>query len=170
MSRVPSRVVLVVAACAAQLALVGVAVAGPLSARLTGDEYLLAVRPVDPIDPFRGAYVDLGYPTLSGSSEGGFWRPDAVPGERGEVFVPLVRDGDLWRGGTATRTRPAAGPYLRCDDSEWRLRCGIESWFLPQDKAVAVERAVASGSAVARVRIDARGHAALVGVESRPAG
>ena len=170
MSRLPSRVVLVAAACAAQLALVGVAVAGPLSARLTGDEYLLAVQPVDPVDPFRGAYVDLGYPTLSGSSEGGFWRPDEVPGERGAVFVPLVRDGALWRGGEATRTRPDSGPYVRCNDAEWRLRCGIESWFLPQDKAIGVERAVASGSAVARVRVDARGNAALVGVEVSPAG
>lgn len=170
MKRLPSRTALVAAACAAQLALVGVAVAGPLSARLTGDEYLLAVQPVDPIDPFRGAYVDLGYPTLSGSSESGFWRPDDVPGEQGEVFIPLVRDGGLWRGGEATRTRPDSGPYLRCNDAEWRLRCGIESWFLPQDKAIGVERAVASGSAVARVRVDARGNAALVGVEVSPAG
>jgi uncharacterized membrane-anchored protein len=170
MSRLPSRVVLVAAACAAQLALVGVAVAGPLSARLTGEEYLLAVRPVDPVDPFRGAYVDLGYPTLTGSAETGFFRPDEVPGERGEVFVALARDGELWRGGEATRTRPASGPYLRCSDAEWRLRCGIESWFLPQDKAIAVERAVASGTAVARVRVDGRGNAALVGVEVTPAG
>ncbi len=47
-----------------QLALVGVAVAPRLSARLTGDEYRLRVAPVDPIDPFRGAYVDLDYPDL----------------------------------------------------------------------------------------------------------
>lgn len=170
MNRLPSRLVLVAAACAAQLALVGVAVAGPLSARLTGDEYLLAVRPVDPIDPFRGAYVDLGYPSLSGSSENGFSRPAEVPGERGEVFIPLVRDGALWRGGEATRTRPDSGPYLRCNDDQWRMRCGIESWFLPQAEALAVERAVASGSAVARVKVDGRGNAALVGVEVSPAG
>jgi hypothetical protein len=50
------------------------------------------------------------------------------------------------------------------------MRCGIESWFLPQDEAIAVERAVASGSAVARVRVDGRGHAALVGVEVSSAG
>ena len=48
----------------AQLALVGVAVAPQLSARAFGDEYRMRVAPVDPIDPFRGAYVDLGYPDL----------------------------------------------------------------------------------------------------------
>ena len=51
-----------------QLALVGVAVAPRLSARLTGDEYRLRVAPVDPIDPFRGAYVDLDYPDLQTST------------------------------------------------------------------------------------------------------
>src|SRR4029078_7535393 len=47
-----------------QLVLLAVAVAPRVSPRLTGDEYLLRVAPVDPIDPFRGAYVDLDYPDL----------------------------------------------------------------------------------------------------------
>lgn len=46
------------------LALLAVAVWPQLSARFTGDEVVLRVQPVDPIDPFRGAYVDLGYPDL----------------------------------------------------------------------------------------------------------
>ena len=59
-----------------QLALVGVAVAPRLSARLTGDEYRLRVQPVDPIDPFRGAYVDLDYPDLGrGARREGRRRP-----------------------------------------------------------------------------------------------
>lgn len=170
MSRLSSRTLRVGAACLAQLALVGIAVAGPLSARLAGDEYLIAVAPVDPIDPFRGAYVALSYPSLNGADANGVQRQEQAPGERGEVFVPLVREGDLWRGADPVRSRPADGPYLRCSDAEWRLTCGIESWFLPQDKAIEVERAVASGSAVARVRVDGRGNAALMGVEVSPAG
>jgi uncharacterized membrane-anchored protein len=170
MSRLTPRALRVGAACLAQLALVAVAVAGPLSARLVGDEYLLEVAPVDPIDPFRGAYVALGYPGLNGGGAGGMPPQEPAPGERGEVFVPLVREGDLWRGGSPTRTRPEDGPYLRCDDTDWQRRCGIESWFLPQDKAIALERAVSSGSAVARVRVDGRGNAALVGVEVSGAG
>ena len=86
------------------------------------------------------------------------------------MFIPLVRDGDRMRGGPATRTRPGRGPYLRCSDAEWRLRCGIESWFLPQSEAIGLERAVARGTAVARVKVDSRGNAALMGVEVSPGG
>lgn len=169
MTVLSSRVARVATVCAVQLALVGVAVAGPLSARATGEEYLLTVVPFDPVDPFRGAYVDLAYPGLTGTSTGTV-EGQLAPGERGEVFVPLVQDGQVWRGGEATRARPSAGPYLRCDDSQWRLRCGIESYFLPQGEAKAVERAVAGGTAVSRIRVDSRGNAALIAVERAPAG
>ena len=168
MSRLPSRAVRVGAVCLVQLALVGAAVAGPLSARLTGQELLLEVEPVDPIDPFRGAYVDLDYPSLAGDA--GRISGDLAPGERGTVFIPLVRDGDRVRGGQATRTRPGRGPYLRCRDAEGRLRCGIESWFLPQSEAIALERAVGQQRALARVKVDSRGNAALLGIEVSPGG
>jgi hypothetical protein len=167
-----------------QLALVGAAVAGPLSARATGEEYLLDVAPVDPIDPFRGAYVALSYPGLPGSpvpmepppgheGEGESVEmsepaePPRAPGEPGQVFVPLERHGDVWRGGTPVRERPSEGPYLRCDDGRWQLRCGIESYFVGQERALELERAVVDGDAVARVRVDGRGNAALVAVETR---
>ena len=47
-----------------QLALVPLAVLPQLSARVTGETYRMRVAPVDPIDPFRGAYIDLSYPDL----------------------------------------------------------------------------------------------------------
>ena len=68
-------------------------------------------------------------------------------------------------GGAVHRTRPADGLYLTCDDSDWRLRCGIESLFLPQDEAAGLEAAVRAGTAVATVRVDGSGHAALLGVQ-----
>ena len=80
-----------------QLALVGVAVAPRLSARLTGDEYRLRVAPVDPIDPFRGAYVDLDYPDLN--------LDDEVAGDDGTVYITLEEDGEVW---TAERLHPRA--------------------------------------------------------------
>ena len=64
MSATTTRAVRVGAVVLAQLALVGVAVWAPLSARLTGETVVLRVEPVDPIDPFRGAYVQLAYPDL----------------------------------------------------------------------------------------------------------
>jgi uncharacterized membrane-anchored protein len=156
LTSLPGRVAVVVLL---QVALLGAAVAPQLSARLVGEEYRFRVAPLDPIDPFRGAYVDLDYPDLN--------LGDRVPGDEGAVYLVLAEEGGLWVATEGTRERPAEGPYLTCDDSDWRVRCGIESWFLPQDAARALERAVATGDAVATVRIDGRGNAALVAVERR---
>jgi uncharacterized membrane-anchored protein len=145
--------------CVVQALLVTGAVWPQLSARLSGQEVLLEVAPVDPIDPFRGAYVRLGYPGLPSGTE----RP--LP--NGTVFVPLERDGDLWTGAGLRTDAPERGPYLRCDSDGWSLRCGIESLFLPQDEAQRLERELLDG-AVARVRVDGRGNAALVAVEPQP--
>ena len=64
-----------------------------------------------------------------------------------------------------TRERPSGTPYLSCDDHDWRVRCGIESLFLPQDEAAAMQRDVGAGGMVAVVKVDGRGHAALIRVE-----
>jgi len=161
MSILTSRTGRVAVASLVQLALVPIAIAGPLSARLTGEEYLLEVAPVDPMDPFRGAYVALTYPGLPSSQE-----LTERGDESGDVaYVPLVRSSELWVGLPAVDERPESGRFLRCKDEHWRLRCGIDSWFLPQDEAYAMEQAVRKGRAVARVRIDSRGNAALIDVE-----
>jgi uncharacterized membrane-anchored protein len=166
----------VASAVLASLVLVGVAVWGPLSARVTGEEVRLRVAPVDPMDPFRGAYADLGYPDLPGQaqlldptltpqveeSEG-----EAVEDVRGTAHVPLTRQGEVWVGGPVQRSRPSDGLYLTCNDESWRLRCGIESGFLPQDEASALEDAVREGTAIATVKVDGRGNAALLSVTAR---
>jgi uncharacterized membrane-anchored protein len=147
----------------AQLALVAVGVAPQLSARATGDEYRLRVAPLDPIDPFRGAYVDLDYPDLSPGRDGRGGSP--LEGDDSDhVYVVLVRDGDVWVADDYTSERPDGGVYLACSDMYWDMRCGIESWFLPQDEARAMESDLADG-AIATVKIDSRGNAALVSVD-----
>lgn len=148
-----------------QLALVPLAVWPQLSARATGDDYLMRVAPVDPIDPFRGAYVDLRYPDLREPDMSD--PPSLEDGRSGAVYATLVRDGDFWVLGEYTRTRPADGPYLACNDHYWAIRCGIESWFASQDEASRLERAVAGEGAVATIRIDSRGNAAIVDLEPR---
>ena len=143
------------------LALAGLGVYPQLSAQLTGDEIRLRVAPVDPIDPFRGAYVDLSYPDLR--QPGGSNPPIMDDGESGDVFVTLQDRDGVWVASGWTRTRPDDGPYLACNDRAWEIRCGIESWFLPQDKAAAMERQITNG-AIATVRVDSWGHAVLVDV------
>ena len=147
------------AACLLSSALVPVAVWPQLSARLTGETYEMAVAPVDPIDPFRGAYVTLDYPGLEPA------QPTSWTGREEPVFVPLQRTAGsgLWTGGRAVREAPATGPYLRCDAGQGRLRCGIESLFASQDEARRLEQHLTDG-AVARVKVDGRGNAAVVGL------
>ena len=155
-----SRWGVLAAACVVQSVLVGAAVWPQLSARLTGEVYELAVAPVDPIDPFRGAYVALSYPALEAART-----PDR-PTPSGTVFVPLRRtDGSpVWTSRTAQQAPPASGPYLRCDSDGWQLDCGIGSLFASQDEARRLEVELADG-AVARVRIDRRGNAAVLGLQ-----
>ena len=148
-----------------QLALVPLAVLPQLSARVTGDTYLMRVAPVDPIDPFRGAYVDLSYPDLRTRDMSN--PPSFEDGESGALYATLVEEDGLWVLGTYTRTRPEQGPYLACDDRSWAISCGIESWFASQEDARRLEDEVADG-AVATVKIDSRGNAAIVDLQ--PAG
>ena len=146
------------AACLVQLCLLAGVLWPQLSARVAGEEYRFAVEPVDPIDPFRGAYVVLGYPDLPFQPTDSGERRD-----RGTVFVPLEQRDGLWIGREPVETRPSDGPYLRCQ-AEYVLRCGIESLFASQDDARRLEQELADG-AVATVRIDERGNAALMGIE-----
>lgn len=152
------RPVRVAAACLLSALLVPLAVLPQLSARVTGEEYRFAVEPLDPVDPFRGAYVALAYP--------GIGRPEVQRGapREGTLYVPLRRvpGSDLWEGAATVERRPARGPYLRCE-GDWRLRCGIETLFASQERALPLERELADG-AVAVVRIDRRGSAAVVDV------
>ena len=152
-----NRTATVTLVAVSQLVLAGVAVAPQLSARVLGDTYVVRVAPVDPIDPFRGAYVALDYPDLS--------RDPRSSGDGGDVYVSLVEDDGVWTAGQWSRRRPADGPYLACDDRSWEVRCGIESWFLPQDEARETERLLRDG-AVAEIRVDSRGNAAVVDVRA----
>lgn len=163
-----SRRPLVIAAVAlVQLGCVGAAVAPRLSARLAGDSYVVRVAPVDPLDPFRGAYVRLTYPDLRATRSGGWGGSMEDRRARGPVYVTLRQEGEVWVADELSRERPEDVPYLACDDRSWQVRCGIESWFLPQDEAREMEREVGDG-AYAELRVDSRGNAALVDVREAP--
>ncbi|MGZ4457131.1 MAG: GDYXXLXY domain-containing protein [Nocardioides sp.] len=148
-----TRVALVVVA---QLVLVGVAVAPRLSAHVLGDEYRLRVQAYDPLDPFRGAFVQLAYPDL----------PHSNTGRSGQVYLPLHRDGSVWTADPATRTRPDHAPYLTCQRTGGaELHCGIESWFAGQDDARRLGEALTRHDGVATIKVDSHGNAAIVGLD-----
>lgn len=172
------RTTILVLALVAQFLLVGVAVAGQLSARATGDEVRLRVGPVDPIDPFRGAYVDLRYPDVEPERDPRTGEPRGVEGDRGDLYVVLRREGDVWVGEEWTRERPEGGTYLACSDRDWRLQCGIESLFLPQEEAARIQAEIDQSGLwsdedgtteatgwVAVVKVDRWGNAAITRLE-----
>jgi uncharacterized membrane-anchored protein len=165
------RTVTVVAIAAAQLALVGVGVWPQLSARTLGDPYVVRVAPLDPIDPFRGAYVALSYPDLQhGTPEEWERQPLGTmdDSDSGAVYLTLVEEGNVWVADEWSRERPGGqAPYLSCDDRSWQIRCGIESYFLPQEDAAAAEVDLADG-AYAELRVDGRGNASVVDVRETP--
>lgn len=164
------RTIILLLVCLVQLGLVGAATSAQLSARLTGEVYLLRVQPIDPIDPFRGAYVTLSYPDLRWPDSGrarSRWSDRSQRIEEGSVYVPLMQRGEAWKGGRWVRNAPVAGPYLKCESEHGSLRCGIESFFVPQDKARALQHALDAGQMYAQVKIDSHGHAAIVGLVAR---
>ena len=77
-----------------------------------------------------------------------------------------MRDGGVWRGEAGRPPGPTTAPYLACDSDGWQIRCGIESWFPDQDDAQVGERLGRDG-AVATLRVDDHGNAALVGLDVR---
>ena len=141
MSATTSRAVTVGAVVLAQLALVVVAVWAPLSARLTGEQVLLRVAPVDPVDPFRGAYVELSYPDLpdpSSSTPQTQEEQDALDAARGTAYVPAdpQRSGlGGWTGAAhATARRAATSPATtRAGSSTAASRAGSCRRTRPRD-------------------------------------
>ena len=163
-----TRLLVIAGVAVVQLVLAALAVAPQLSARASGETYLMRVAIIDPIDPFRGAYVDLDYPDLqpADSPEEDQWESgtDSVPGEGDRIFVELKEEQGVMVTTGWTRERPDEGPYLACKDLDWEISCGIESWFLPQDQAAEMEDLLMDSGAVAELRVDRWGNAALVDV------
>ncbi len=142
-----------------QAALVTTAVAPQLMARFTGETYEFMVAPLDPIDPFRGAYVTLDYPGLQRAGDHESY-DDNRP-----VYVTLVEENGVMVAEEFLADRPEGDTlYLACRDG-WQLECGIDSLFLPQDEAAAMDAILRDG-AIAEVRIDRRGNAALIDVRA----
>jgi uncharacterized membrane-anchored protein len=113
---------------AAQLVLpLGMIAANEL-ALATGTKVTLRTAPVDPLDPFRGRYVELDY-EISNLTE---WsdRPGTV------VWVELVKQRDHWVVYRAHLTRPETRRTLiRGVVRNGRVEYGIETYYADEDEA-----------------------------------
>ena len=141
----------------------------------TGQKIRLEVQPVDPRSLFRGNYARLNYQISTVK------RCDKKPDRRlrrGEVvYVHLQPDTQgIMRAHDFSVEQPAVGAFIRgrvirmeVDCPEVEVRYGIEAYFLPREKALALEEELRREKAVASVMVAANGKAALLGVESAAA-
>jgi uncharacterized membrane-anchored protein len=140
--------------------------------RWVGQPVLLAVEPVDPRSLFRGNYVQLNYRigrVLAGAEAAGLHR-----GRQAYVLLKPDAQGLLQAAGVRAQP-PQQGRFIRGrvvyrrPDGDGRfvvnLHYGIEAYFLPRQKAKAMERELRNAS-VATVMLAPNGKAALLRVDT----
>ena len=122
-----------------------------------GTDVVLRTEPLDPVDLFRGRYVELRYAISS-------LRTDAPEGTT--VYVPLTKAGGVWVGNRATTERPSDGVFIRGRVGPDRIVYGIETYYADEDRAPELEREAGDGLLV-HVSIEPDGQARIEGVEVR---
>ncbi len=127
----------------------------------SGRDVVLATRPVDPRDVFRGDYVTLAYEV---SRLDRCWI--GVVGE--DVYVPLRSQGEKWVAGYPARTYAEAagqgevvmvGKVNNRTTDQCNVIYGIESYYVPQGTGAAIERV--RGQLHVRVAVDGFGNAVI---------
>ncbi|KUJ80260.1 MULTISPECIES: GDYXXLXY domain-containing protein [Microbulbifer] len=134
----------------------------------TGQEIRIETIPVDPRSLFRGNYARLQY-AFSELDTGVFGQDR--PLRNGEVvYVSLTPDKQgLYRFAGASLQEPEDGVFLRGrvsgqwwrrEGNVYRIRYGIEAFFAPKERALALESELREGG-VAVLRVSASGRARL---------
>ena len=125
-----------------------------------GNPVTLETTPVDPRSLFRGNYVLLNYAISDISTN--LTNEDFKPGEVG--YVMLKEEDGLFVATALQREKPETGIYIRGRvkqvQPDYRLKYGIEAYFMPKEKALQAERSV-RGGAQAEIYILSNGKAAL---------
>ncbi|KAB2849587.1 MAG: GDYXXLXY domain-containing protein [Hyphomicrobiaceae bacterium] len=148
-----------------------IALAGMAADRIwllkTGKEVVVPVEPVDPRSLFRGDYVRLGF---------GFTRSIPELKDHGSspetIFVTLEKAAD---GSVLFKAVDRVHPGKVADNQfvlrgvrhqyGWpRIRFGIESYFVPEGKGLAIEKLAASSKLAVVLAVDGRGRAAIKGL------
>ena len=157
-----------VAAVLLQLGILAVEYVNSVYPLWTGQEVRLKTVPVDPRSLFRGNYARLNYDISNITLQE---KEDTPAPRRGEiVYVKLKQDEDgvhVFDG--ASLSKPDMGLYIRGRiriprwnraASPYRVHYGIEAFFAPKEKALALEKDLRRGS-VAIVMVANNGKAAL---------
>ena len=174
---------LLIAACVAQVAVIGYMVWNHLQPLRHGERIVVRAEPVDPRDMLKGEYVILSYDFaritdkeskllyaklgLPDNEDAGKWLPEDTT-----VFVPLVKktNGE-WTGGNPTLVRPSEGLYLQgLTGYRWRggneLRFGIEAYYVEEGKGAAWEKLRNTGLLKVTIAVLPNGKAGLVSIDA----
>ncbi len=136
----------------------------------TGRPIILKTRPVDPRSLFRGNYALLDYdisriPAKDINRLG-------IPRPNERVYVRLTPGPDqIYTYQGISFEKPESGVFIRGriqdrgrrSAESYRVRYGIEAYFAPKEKALALEKQLRT-SAVARIYISDSGKSALEGI------
>lgn len=140
----------------------------------TGEEIRLSTQPVDPRSLFRGNYARLNYDISTIPSDKLLNRSTLRNGERVYVTLRPAEDG-LHHFHSVALEPPVVGTYLRgrldLSHGSWRadryrVRYGIEAWFAPKNKAIALETQL-RGGAIAVLKVSDNGAARLQAIEEK---
>lgn len=128
-----------------------------------GTPITLQTQPIDPRSLFRGNYVRLSYGISSLEAA-----TATEPLREGEVgYVTLVKEGDHYVASGLRKDKPASGLFIRgrvdYGGDAYRMKYGIEAYFLPRERALRAEKWVGQG-AVAEVYVLDSGKAAIAGL------
>ena len=142
----------------------------------SGREIVLAIRPVDPRDLFKGDYARLGFdisqvgaalvPPLGRPEDRSRWLGETT------VFVTLEQQGDeAWKPVAISQTLPTGLPgnriALRGRLQSWgnrRIAYGIERYFVPEGTGGNIEQLARQSKLSAIVAVDKAGRAAIKGL------
>ena len=144
----------------------------------TGKEIHLKTVPVDPRSLFRGNYAQLRYDisNIDGSILGVETRPRN--GETVYIRLKSSPDGIYVMDGAGLEKPAGPDPFIRGrllalshgdqhQQAKYEVRYGIEAWFAPKEKALALEKTLRGGG-IARVMVAGNGKAALKDVTGKP--
>jgi len=142
----------------------------------TGKEIRLKTVPVDPRSLFRGNYAQLRYDisNIDASILGVETRPRN--GETVYIRLKSSPDGIYVMDGAGLEKPAGPAPFIRGrllalsrgdQQEKYEVRYGIEAWFAPKEKALALEKDLRGGG-IARVMVAGNGKAALKDVTGKP--
>ncbi|MBW1792476.1 MAG: GDYXXLXY domain-containing protein [Deltaproteobacteria bacterium] len=134
----------------------------------TGEEIRLKVIPVDPRSLFRGNYARLNYEVSSVQGKDLLENKELRSGEI--VYVKLKPGADgLYVFDGVGLNKPGSAPFIRGriqgkhfrrNSERFDIRYGIEAYFAPKKKALALEKELRGGG-VAVIMVAGNGKAAL---------